>query len=440
MHRLSSSIMLDIFSSVPAKCLARSRCVSKAWCEYIDDRYLTTVHDKRVIEEPTPILYHTRLFQDKKFRSLCFHVIESKQTETGTPLTYVLEQKEYPFLEFLRQKPLKKSSDVRIKVRGSCNGLMCLSQDERNAVTSLVVVHPLKKERYEVPPLPMRFDSSMFRESCGLGFDASTNTLKMGCVLLKDHGAVPSMDHDVVWKNLCTMVHEIGINSWREIPHVPPYHLTDGAISANEKEEFGLIDQPKRMCAIWRDHYSCIDDHLVDLNGEVGFVSVRTMEFWADRLKWVDENYEMLVFTNDVLKSNASIKNELTSASIFLIISVTKQDSVEWIQRYSRNIPNIVCFDSSPILQNKLGGSFVPTEVKGWLGNLDWSWRVVAGQKNRKTRGMVRCSCRRIAFPRSFGLVVTAQDAKTKGQVWLWHCRVPFSKTIYVTAQDTLSS
>ncbi|GJV01092.1 F-box domain containing protein [Tanacetum coccineum] len=279
-----------------------------------NDRYLTTVHDKRVIEEPTPILYHTRLFQDRKFRSLCFHVIESKQTETGTPLTYVLEPKEYPFLEFLRKKPLKKSLEVRIHVRGSCNGLMCLSQDEGNAVTLLVVVHPLKKERYEVPPLPMRFDSSMFRESCGLGFDASTNTLKMVCVLLKDHGAVPSKDHDMVRKNLCTMVHEIGTNSWREIPQVPPYHITDGAVFANgclhwlvshidimtedggrpvirfdvEKEEFGLIDPPKRMCDIWRDHNSCINDHLVELNGEVGFVCVRTMEIWVLKQKeWV---------------------------------------------------------------------------------------------------------------------------------------------------------
>ncbi|GJZ64369.1 hypothetical protein Tco_0620790 [Tanacetum coccineum] len=180
-----------------------SLCNQKYGVSYIDDRYLTTIHDKpESIEEPTPILYHTRLFQDRKFRSLCFHVIESKQTETGTPLTYVLEPKEYPFLEFLRKKPLKKSSDVeKLKVR----------------------------ERYS-PPLPMRFDSSMFRESCGLGFDASTNTLKMVCVLLKDHGAVPSKDHDMVRKNLCTMVHEIGTNSWREIPQVPPYHITDGAV------------------------------------------------------------------------------------------------------------------------------------------------------------------------------------------------------------------
>ncbi|GKA36349.1 violaxanthin de-epoxidase, chloroplastic, partial [Tanacetum coccineum] len=95
----------------------------------------------------------------------------------------------------------------------------------------------------------------------------------------------------------------------------------------------------------------------------------------ADRLKWVDENYEMLVFTDGVLESKAALQLELTSANILLIVSVTKQESVEWIQRYSRNIPNIVCFDSSPVLQNKLGGSFVPTEVKdnGVVSNKYWT-------------------------------------------------------------------
>ncbi|GKE69645.1 F-box domain containing protein, partial [Tanacetum coccineum] len=102
MDRLPSNVIFNIFSRVPAKCLARSRCVSKVWCKCIDDRYLTTVPDKRVIEEPTPILYHTHLSHDRNFHSLCFHVIESKQTETGIPFTYVLEPKEYPFLEFLR--------------------------------------------------------------------------------------------------------------------------------------------------------------------------------------------------------------------------------------------------------------------------------------------------------------------------------------------------
>lgn len=90
----------------------------------------------------------------------------------------------------------------------------------------------------------------------------------------------------------------------------------------------------------------------------------------AERLKWVDEEYEMLVYTDNILKSDTPVQNlerDLMTASILLIVSVTKQDSVEWIQRYSQNIPNIVCFDSSPALENKLGGSFVPREKKSTI-------------------------------------------------------------------------
>nr|GEX42915.1 F-box domain-containing protein [Tanacetum cinerariifolium] len=503
MDRLPSSIMLDIFSRVPPKSLARSRCVSKAWCEYIDDHCLTTVHDKRVIEEPTPILYHTLLFQDRKFHSLCFHVIESKQTETGTPLTYVLERKEYPFLgrtllvKFLedhrktqnemdmnvtlhiagqstevdvppniiidvfneddditddedalrhdlaesdnedlinvdddgkgKRKPnlggraagrlntrdktrnlsLKEITHTKgpvliqfelrdkqtvmplgdhaahwssyigvviraahgiprldrdqcghpaalakggsrslarlrdemmqtsttqeypslidtifmahtineeflwdedqciyeeirrleamgtytddeinrlargqkqrghnavvgrycrhgpqpaqftsggasgsggcgdeeegvdhqddededddgdtIEVRGSCNGLICLSQEEDNVITSLVMVHPLRKECYEFPSPPMCFVKHLGRESFGLGFDTSTNTWKMVCVLLKEDAPPDKPKPDRVKKNLFRMVHVFGTNSWREIPQVPSYLIT----------------------------------------------------------------------------------------------------------------------------------------------------------------------------------------------------------------------
>nr|GFB93458.1 hypothetical protein [Tanacetum cinerariifolium] len=178
MDRLPSDMLFDIFSKVPVKCLARSRYVSKVWCNYIDDHYLTIIHDKRAVEEPTPILYHQYVSRNGIDRGLCFHVIESIQTESSH---YVLKLKEGPFLEFLRMQPHPKSSVVRIQVRGSCNRVVCLSQYHNNVVNSLVVVHPLRKECYELPPLPSCFDS-MGRESCGLGFDDSTNTFKMICV------------------------------------------------------------------------------------------------------------------------------------------------------------------------------------------------------------------------------------------------------------------
>ncbi|GJY42173.1 F-box domain containing protein [Tanacetum coccineum] len=304
MDRLPPNIIFNIFSRVPVKCLARSRCVSKVWCSYIDDRYLTIIHDKRVVEEPTPILYHPNLSLER----ICFHVIESKQPGTTH---YVLEPKEGPFLEYLRKEPLSRSYIFSIQVLGSCNGLMCILQSDANVITSLAVVHLLRKECYELPPFLLLFDRRMRRESCGLGFDTSTNTWKMVCVLLKEDASPDKPD--MVKKNLSTMVHVFGTNSWREILQVPSYPISGKAVFANgclhwlasysdiktkdvgrpvicfdvEKEEFGLIDPPKRMCDKWRK-YSC-RYQVVDLNGEVGYTCPRTMEFWLlnHKKEWV---------------------------------------------------------------------------------------------------------------------------------------------------------
>ncbi|GJW92022.1 F-box domain containing protein [Tanacetum coccineum] len=249
MDRIPSSIIFDIFSRVPARCLARSR----------------------------------------KTRSLCFHVIESKQPGTTH---YVLEPKEGPFLKCLCKEPLSRSSIFKIQVQGSCNGVMCILQDDGYVITSLAVVHPLRKECYELPPFPLRFDRLMRRESCGLGFDTSTNTWKM--VLLKAY-TPPDMP-DMVKKNLCTMVHVFGTNSWREIPQVSSYPITGKAIFANGclhwlVSHIGIKTEDGGREVIWFDvNYSCYYDLLVDLNGEVGYVCTKTMEFWLlnhKKKEWV---------------------------------------------------------------------------------------------------------------------------------------------------------
>ncbi|GJX08835.1 reverse transcriptase domain-containing protein [Tanacetum coccineum] len=118
----------------------------------------------------------------------------------------------------------------------------------------------------------------------------------MVCVLLKEDA--PPDKPDIVKKNLCTMVHVFGTNSWREIPQVPSYPISWEAVFVNgclhwlashsdiktgdggreviwfdvNKEEFGFMESPKRMCAL-RRYPSFLRDKLVDLNGEVGYVS-----------------------------------------------------------------------------------------------------------------------------------------------------------------------
>ncbi|KAG6773629.1 hypothetical protein POTOM_020921 [Populus tomentosa] len=90
----------------------------------------------------------------------------------------------------------------------------------------------------------------------------------------------------------------------------------------------------------------------------------------AKRLKWVDEGYDMLVFTDDLYQSKDQTEillKALSCADILLIVAVTDQESVKWIETESKNVPNIVCFDSSPNLVNKLGGSYVQNETSGTL-------------------------------------------------------------------------
>ncbi|GKC37052.1 hypothetical protein Tco_1049436 [Tanacetum coccineum] len=111
--------------------------------------------------------------------------------------------------------------------------VMCILQDDGSVITSLFVVPSLiRKECYELPPFPLRFNKLMRRESCGLGFDTSTNTWKMLCVLLKEY-APPDISL-ICYSDIKT---EDGGRPviWFDV----------------EKEEFGLIDPPKRMCDLW---------------------------------------------------------------------------------------------------------------------------------------------------------------------------------------------
>ncbi|PIN26875.1 Violaxanthin de-epoxidase [Handroanthus impetiginosus] len=89
----------------------------------------------------------------------------------------------------------------------------------------------------------------------------------------------------------------------------------------------------------------------------------------AKKLKWVDEGFEMLVFTDNVYRVNddsiGQLHESLRHAEILMIVAVTNQESVKWIQTNCQNVPNVICFDSSPTLTNKLGGSLIQTKTVG---------------------------------------------------------------------------
>nr|GEV87879.1 hypothetical protein [Tanacetum cinerariifolium] len=132
------------------------------------------------------------------------------------------------------------------------------------------VVHPLRKECYEPPPFPLRIGRGMGRESCRIGFDTSTNTWKMVCVLLKEYA--PPNKPNMVKKNLCN-----GACVWHKLMA----RNTSSPVLSNIR----LIERSKSMCDKWT-YFLC--DKLVDLNGEVGYVT-KTMEVWllSHKREWV---------------------------------------------------------------------------------------------------------------------------------------------------------
>ncbi|KAG6394544.1 hypothetical protein SASPL_145133 [Salvia splendens] len=87
----------------------------------------------------------------------------------------------------------------------------------------------------------------------------------------------------------------------------------------------------------------------------------------AKRLKWVDEGYEMEVYTDNACRDENAITHQfhhdLRQADILLVVAVSDQESIKSIQSCSQDVANIVCFDSSPSLPNKLGGSLVQTKA-----------------------------------------------------------------------------
>ncbi|GAB2279316.1 hypothetical protein Dimus_013959 [Dionaea muscipula] len=89
----------------------------------------------------------------------------------------------------------------------------------------------------------------------------------------------------------------------------------------------------------------------------------------AKRLRWIDDGFHMTVFTDNIRQFNnemtQNLQMKMRLADVLVIISVNDQESVKLIQSCSTNIPNIICFESSPALMNKLGGSLISKQFRG---------------------------------------------------------------------------
>ena len=66
----------------------------------------------------------------------------------------------------------------------------------------------------------------------------------------------------------------------------------------------------------------------------------------------------MLVFTDNSIEHD-NLRKELSCCDMLVNVAITNQDSVHWLINNSKGISNVICFQSSPSLLNKLGGTYV---------------------------------------------------------------------------------
>ncbi|CAL9157713.1 violaxanthin de-epoxidase, chloroplastic-like [Musa acuminata AAA Group] len=89
----------------------------------------------------------------------------------------------------------------------------------------------------------------------------------------------------------------------------------------------------------------------------------QVMRHTSTRLKWVDEGIEMVVFSDKATQysdtRHENLVRELLCSDMLVHVAINDQESIEWLHKNSDSVPNIICFESSPDLRNKLGGSFV---------------------------------------------------------------------------------
>ncbi|KAJ4702407.1 F-box protein [Melia azedarach] len=155
---IPADIGYDILRRLPAISLLRFRSVCKNWLNIIDNPSFAIVNrSTRTVAEDPQILATTRLTTVKTVHTLTYDGYVIKETDQNPTLQLdddcYIDHAAYGFIIF-------RTLDGRL--------LLC---------------NPLRREVLALPPLQQSNVSKVFKLECGTGFDSTTNTYKIVCMM-----------------------------------------------------------------------------------------------------------------------------------------------------------------------------------------------------------------------------------------------------------------
>ncbi|KAM7503290.1 hypothetical protein LguiB_002194 [Lonicera macranthoides] len=156
------TVITSILSRLPVKTLVRFRCVCKSWCSLISSPNFINKHLTLTLNNPPHLLL--------KYLSL------SPKREH-----YSLRLTNESIDEFTQLHcPFKTASGNFFRVIGSCNGLICLSDECFGFTYTIIIWNPAIKKYVSLPMPRVCFDSyGPYTFSLGFGFDPGTMDYKV---------------------------------------------------------------------------------------------------------------------------------------------------------------------------------------------------------------------------------------------------------------------
>ncbi|KAL1216070.1 F-box protein [Cardamine amara subsp. amara] len=290
-------LLMDIFSSVPAKSIARFRCLSKFWESILCHPDFTELY---LTMSPTrPPLLSFTFENDGKL--LFFSTPYPQNPDENTclvPTRYHVHHYDYPTYE----------------VTSALRGFICYR--DRTSQDTMVICNPVTGESVSLPKVELK--SINTETKTYLGYDPIDKQMKVLCIKFDDFPN-PCDEHQV-------LTLENGKHLWRRIQCKPHYPKSDGicidgtlyytagfdrgtSVSMivcfdvrSEKFSFINIDEGMLINAY------CT---LINYKGKLGalqfsFLSPKHLEFWvlqdAENFIWSKDIYNLRPFWNKIVK------------------------------------------------------------------------------------------------------------------------------------------
>lgn len=171
---IPEEIIIKILEKLPIKTILQSTCVCKSWYTLITSSHFISSHSKH--QKTKPLLLLRRCI-----RNVEHYALYSDNNVDSSLINSVATTVDFPF----------KSMNSYFTIIGSCNGLLCISDDRVYHTHTIILWNPCIKKLVFLPKPCLVYNSyGTFVQSLGFGHDSVTDDYKVVRITYVDYAQV----------------------------------------------------------------------------------------------------------------------------------------------------------------------------------------------------------------------------------------------------------